>query len=104
MCWITPQKRDAIYRRDNYTCGYCGRNYSADRSRLSLDHITPRAQGGSNQPTNLVTACDDCNNRKRNRTLGEYLEYLRVHVRRVVRVDIIKKRVNSMRRRKLIYE
>lgn len=38
--WIKPVKREAIYRRDDKKCVYCGRDHS-----LTLDHITPRVYG-----------------------------------------------------------
>lgn len=102
MCWITKEKRQAIYRRDDYTCAYCGRGYKSDRSRLTLDHIKPRKQGGCNKPTNLVTACDTCNTQKNNRTLGQYIAWLRVNVK--VRNTVwVKKRVTKFRARKLQY-
>ncbi len=59
-------KRLRIYVRDKFTCQYCGQR--EDARRLTLDHITPRAQGGRGVPENLATACLACNNRKGNRT------------------------------------
>ena len=34
--------RKEIFRRDNYTCQYCGRHCS----NLTLDHVIPRRLGG----------------------------------------------------------
>ena len=101
MSWIRKEKRHAIYRRDKYTCAYCGRKYSPDR--LTLDHITPRQQGGTNKPSNLVTACDTCNSQKNNRTLMQYVRWLRVnaHYRNVTWVQ---RRVRRYRNRKLVWE
>lgn len=31
---------------------------------LTIDHVTPRARGGTDTWENLVTACTVCNNRK----------------------------------------
>ncbi len=59
-------KRLRIYVRDKFTCQYCGVRKGADK--LTLDHITPRAQAGHSTPENLVAACLPCNNRKGNRT------------------------------------
>ncbi len=59
-------KRLRIYVRDKFTCQYCGQR--EDARQLTLDHITPRAQGGRGVPENLATACLACNNRKGNRT------------------------------------
>lgn len=49
-----------ILRRDNFTCQECG---CTDRP-LHVDHITARANGGSNDETNLQALCDRCNLRK----------------------------------------
>jgi 5-methylcytosine-specific restriction endonuclease McrA len=62
----TAMKRARIYIRDKYRCQYCGDHRHAQD--LTLDHITPRAQGGESTPQNLVTACVACNQRKGNRT------------------------------------
>ena len=59
-------KRLRLYIRDQFRCQYCGKKFAA--ADLTLDHITPRAQGGTSVPENLATACLACNNRKGNRT------------------------------------
>lgn len=56
---ISRRLRYEILRRDNHTCRYCGT--SAPDAPLTVDHVIPRALGGGDDPTNLVTACRDCN-------------------------------------------
>jgi len=51
--------RFEILRRDNFTCRYCGA--SAPHTALAIDHVIPVVLGGGDDPTNLVTACIDCN-------------------------------------------
>lgn len=51
--------RFEIFKRDGFTCQYCGRQ--PPEIVLQIDHITPVAEGGDNDPMNLVTACRDCN-------------------------------------------
>lgn len=51
-----------ILERDKFTCQYCGR--SAPSVPLEVDHIIPRADGGTDQPDNLVCACWSCNRGK----------------------------------------
>ena len=64
-----PFTRKNIYRRDGYTCQYCG---SKPGSReLSIDHIVPRSRGGKSTWTNCVLACTTCNSVKANRSLEE---------------------------------
>ncbi len=52
--------KQEIFRRDSFTCQYCGRK-SDD---LTLDHVIPRRLGGKHSWDNLVTACRGCNHRK----------------------------------------
>lgn len=82
--WIRPATRFAIYVRAAHPhararalrassekerlaqlqaalrCVWCGRR----GVRLCLDHLTPWVHGGSNHPTNLITACFSCNTRR----------------------------------------
>ncbi len=55
-----------IFRRDRYTCQYCGR-----KNNLTIDHVIPRHRGGGHSWVNLVTACAPCNRRKGGRTPEE---------------------------------
>ena len=43
-------------------CVYCGVALAADSA--TLDHVHPRAKGGTNEPGNLVSACGGCNRLK----------------------------------------
>ncbi len=54
--------RRNIFARDNNQCQYCGRKFPT--SELSLDHVTPRSQGGQSTWDNIVCACVNCNVRK----------------------------------------
>jgi len=51
--------RFEIFKRDNFTCQYCGRK--APNVELQIDHIIPKSKGGKDIPENLITACWDCN-------------------------------------------
>lgn len=56
---ISRRARFEILRRDRHTCRYCGA--MAPDVPLTVDHVVPSALGGSDDPTNLVTACQACN-------------------------------------------
>lgn len=56
-------RRFDILRRDGFRCRYCGKQ--AAEAELHVDHLRPRAEGGTDHPSNLVTACADCNGGKR---------------------------------------
>lgn len=62
MAQISRRLRFEILRRDGYTCRYCGA--SAPDVQLELDHVVPDTLGGSNDASNLVTACVACNRGK----------------------------------------
>jgi 5-methylcytosine-specific restriction endonuclease McrA len=62
-----------IFRRDNYTCQYCGRQMP----HLTIDHVMPRHRGGQHRWDNLVAACAQCNRSKGGRTAGEANMHLR---------------------------
>lgn len=59
---VSKRLRYEILRRDNHTCRYCGR--TAPNVPLRVDHVIPVALGGTDDPTNLVTACEPCNSGK----------------------------------------
>ena len=56
---VSKRLRYEILRRDNHTCRYCGG--AAPDVVLTVDHVVPTALGGSDDPSNLVAACKDCN-------------------------------------------
>ncbi|MBI2165613.1 MAG: HNH endonuclease [Chloroflexi bacterium] len=52
--------RREVFRRDRYTCQYCGRQ----TRELTLDHVIPRVRGGVHTWENVASACIPCNHRK----------------------------------------
>lgn len=50
--------------QDFPNCFYCG--VLLHKENRSLDHRMPRSRGGSTCPSNLVTACKECNQQKGN--------------------------------------
>jgi hypothetical protein len=65
--------RYQVLTRDDFQCRYCGRSPLEDRDvTLQIDHITPKASGGQDEPDNLVTACSDCNQGKGDVLLEQY--------------------------------
>jgi len=53
--------RFEIFKRDDFTCQYCGRNVKEDKVKLVIDHIHPRAKDGEDVFENYIAACEDCN-------------------------------------------
>ena len=56
-----------------YCQGY-GRDYGFDPRVLEVDHIRPRADGGSDAYDNLTLLCPPCNREKRDRYILSYLQ------------------------------
>ena len=66
---IGRKLRFEVFKRDKFTCQYCGR--SAPDVVLQVDHVEPVAEGGTNDILNLVTSCVDCNSGKGARRLSD---------------------------------
>jgi len=60
--------RFEIFKRDSFKCQYCGAQ--PPNVVLVIDHVHPVAQGGDNDPINLITSCEVCNQGKSDRLLG----------------------------------
>lgn len=60
--------RFEIFKRDNFTCQYCGSQ--PPDIVLVLDHIHPISKGGDNDPMNLIASCEPCNQGKADKELG----------------------------------
>lgn len=66
---LSKKTRFEVFKRDSFTCQYCGAK--APDVILEVDHITPVAEGGDDDLTNLVTSCFDCNRGKGKRVLSD---------------------------------
>ena len=58
--------RRNLFRRDTWSCQYCGARPGPDS--LTIDHVLPRSRGGTSSWENCVLACVPCNKRKADRT------------------------------------
>lgn len=56
---VSKRLRFEIFKRDEQKCQYCGR--LAPEWPMTVDHVVLVTLGGSDEPSNLVTACVDCN-------------------------------------------
>lgn len=56
---ISKKVRFEVFKRDSFTCQYCGS--TPPKVVLQVDHIVAVANGGDNDPDNLITACQPCN-------------------------------------------
>ena len=61
--------REYLLEKWGRTCCYCG----AKDTPLNIEHIVPKASGGSNRVSNLALACIPCNTRKGARNIEQFL-------------------------------
>lgn len=66
---ISKKLRFEIFKRDNFTCQYCGR--TAPDVILEVDHIKSVKNKGTNDILNLTTSCLACNRGKGAKFLNE---------------------------------
>lgn len=83
--------RRNIMKRDRSTCQYCG-----TRSDLTLDHVLPKSRGGADSWENLVTACNNCNVKKGNRTPEEAGMPLNIKPYRPVHITFFQNLLNGV--------
>lgn len=60
---VAPYSVAGVIKRDHGQCAYCGQP-----TATTMDHVIPKAQGGTGCWENAVAACFDCNQRKADRT------------------------------------
>lgn len=59
-----------VFRRDNYSCRYCG----IDHVPLTVDHIVTWETGGATHKDNLLTSCRKCNRTRGNTPYEDWLD------------------------------
>ena len=63
--------REYLLEKFNRTCVYCG----AKGVPLQVEHVIPRARGGSDRVSNLTLACATCNQAKGAQSIEEFLAH-----------------------------
>ncbi|MCL5048303.1 MAG: HNH endonuclease [Firmicutes bacterium] len=71
-----PSRRDILRQQlmqiQNSCCTYCGSELSWKGSEI--DHIVPRASGGSSKQSNLMLVCLQCNREKSRQPFGRFAQ------------------------------
>ncbi len=70
---FTQSTRDLVMRRADDRCEYCQTGEYNTGQPMHIEHITPVADGGSNNADNLCLACSSCNLSKGAATVGHDL-------------------------------
>jgi hypothetical protein len=66
---IKGSKRDIVIARSSGVCAYCHKQFD----ELTLDHIIPVSNGGTDDLENLVACCHECNSRKNDNNLLSFM-------------------------------
>ena len=61
--------REYLLNKWERRCAYCG----ARDLPLQIEHIVPKARGGTDRVSNLALACEPCNRQKGTRALADFL-------------------------------
>jgi hypothetical protein len=61
---ISEKIRYQVFSRDAFRCKACGHG-ADDGVKLTVDHVIPVDWGGTNDMSNLLTLCDECNRGKK---------------------------------------
>ncbi len=75
---IPRKMRGEIFKRDNFTCVYCGSIFA--EAALTIDHLIPLALGGLDEMTNYVSSCGSCNRAKGSIPLHEFAAELNLSI------------------------
>ena len=60
-----------LYKQNKCSCPVCGKKVSYDK--FTIDHVLAKKLGGTNNTTNFIGMCYDCNQRKGHKTVMEFL-------------------------------
>lgn len=58
---MRQDEREALRRRFQFCCGYCGVSERDAGAELTVDHFQPRSQDGLDEAENWVYSCHACN-------------------------------------------
>lgn len=100
MNWISQKKRLAIYLRDGLSCAWCGESVETG-VKLTLDHVVPHCQGGTNKESNLVTCCKRCNDSRGKRSLTVFAGAVAGYLNHGLTAKVIRAHVVNCARREL---
>jgi diadenosine tetraphosphate (Ap4A) HIT family hydrolase len=72
--YVPGSVRYEVLKRAKHRCELCGAH--EDQAALHVDHIVPRAKGGSDDLSNFQTLCVTCNTNKRDRDDTDFRDVL----------------------------
>ena len=87
MSKMNPSKKKnkiiALLLRDGRNCPYCGVKFNTIED-ITLDHVVPKSLGGSDSNKNLLLSCQECNQRKGNMLLTQFIRGYDIVVNKIL--------------------
>ena len=77
-----------LFDRSGRGCIWCGRPLSIHHLESSTEHLVPRSKQGNDLPENLLLACIECNNHRRNKSPAVWIQHC-VQEGHQPRIDLI---------------
>lgn len=77
--WRYPVSLETLSERQNHRCCWCGIRMGGilpDADAPTYEHVTPRSKGGSDDESNLVAACNLCNQLRRTMNWAGYMAWI----------------------------
>lgn len=82
---IEPHIKQAIHRKQNKRCAYCGRHCNI--KYMTADHIVPLSKGGTDNIDNLQCTCSSCNNLKGDMLPHEFTSFIRNMLENSIKIE-----------------
>ena len=83
---MNPNTKLNALKRHGFKCIYCG-HLGTNKNYLSVDHVYPQSLGGRsmvNKKQNLACACKDCNGKKKNMLLTDFIRKFNIEVNKEI--------------------
>ena len=80
---VNPQVKLTVIRRDGFKCIYC-KTIGTQKNYLTVDHIFPLSKGGTNRQKNIACSCRECNQKKKNMLLTDFIKKYGIEINREI--------------------
>lgn len=85
---MKKELRQQVYNKFKGRCAYCGKKIKY--KDMQVDHVKPKARGGTDDLDNLLPACRSCNHYKRDMNLEVFRNYISTLHERVEKIYIVR--------------
>lgn len=72
-------KLELLLKISTVKCFYCQSNIKK-RTNLTIDHVLPKCHGGKDNINNLVLCCKQCNSKKRDLLLTQFIRAFNIKI------------------------